>query len=337
MRSTARVLFTLLATACLATGARAQVVLQPRTAPPGRGRPAVTWKRLSPTLSPSPRAAFAMAYDPASARVVLFGGYDASNYLSETWTFDGTTWTQQAPALSPPPRAAASMAYDTVSGRLVLFGGFDGNGYLGDTWLWNGASGSWEAMTSAISAPAVTAPRLFTDPSSGRVTMIGGFDGRFYQGTTWQWTGSDWLDLAPANSPGGRSSASVAVDLSHDNVVLAGGLASINPFGTFLWDGLDWSRAFTDTQPPLVYDGGAAYDPQRQRVIVFGGGEGGTDINETWEWTGTDWAPLATGRAPAPREAFGMVYDVAVGHIIVFGGQKSETTLFDDTWELSTR
>ena len=50
-----------------------------------------------------------------------------------------------------------------------------------------------------------------------------------------------------------------------------------------------------------------------------------------------DWVPLATGRSPAAREAFGMVYDVAIGHIIVFGGQKNETTLFDDTWELSFR
>jgi len=122
----------------------------------------------------------------------------------------------------------------------VLFGGFDGNGYLGDTWLWNGANGSWENVASATSAPAVTSPRLFTDPASGRVTMFGGFDGRFYQATTWQ-------------------------------------------------------------------------------------------------WTGTDWTPVAAGRSPAAREAFGMVYDVALGHIIVFGGQKSETTLFDDTWELSSR
>ncbi len=337
MRSIVRVLSGLLTVACLASAARAQVVLQPRSAPPGRGRPAVAWKRLSPTVSPSPRAAFAMAYDPVSARVVLFGGYDETVYLNETWTFDGTTWTQQTPAVSPPPRAAGSMAYDQVSGRLVLFGGFDGNGYLGDTWLWNGANGSWENVASVTSAPAVTAPRLFTDPPSGRVTMFGGFDGRFYQATTWQWTGTDWIDLAPANAPGGRSSASVAVDLHNQQVVLSGGLTAINPFGTFLWDGLDWSRALTDTQPPLVYDGGAAYDPQRQHVILFGGGQGGTDINETWEWTGADWMPLATGHSPAAREAFGMVYDAAIGHIIVFGGQKSETTLFDDTWELSSR
>jgi len=70
-------------------------------------------------------------------------------------------------------------------------------------------------------------------------------------------------------------------------------------------------------------------------ALLFGGGEGGTDINQTWEWTGTDWVPVASGRSPAAREAFGMVYDPALGHIIVFGGQRNETTLFDDTWELS--
>ena len=340
MRSALRIPCALLIFACIAGTASAGSVFGTRTSggtPPGRGRPSVSWRRLFPTDSPSPRASFAMAYDPVSQRVVLFGGYDASTYLSETWTFDGSTWAQATPTLSPPPRAAASMAYDAVSGRLVLFGGFDGNGYLGDTWLWNGANASWASVPTAISAPAVTGPRLFTDPSTGHATMFGGFDGRFYQGTTWQWTGTDWSDLAPANAPGGRASASVAVDLHNNQVVLSGGLAAINPFGTFLWDGLDWSRALTDTQPPLVYDGGAAYDPQRQHVILFGGGEGGTDIDQTWEWTGTDWVPVASGRSPAAREAFGMVYDPALGHIIVFGGQRNETTLFDDTWELSSR
>jgi hypothetical protein len=56
MRSTTRVLSVLVTFAAVASAARAQVVLQPRTAPPGRGRPAVTWKRLSPTVSALARA-----------------------------------------------------------------------------------------------------------------------------------------------------------------------------------------------------------------------------------------------------------------------------------------
>src|SRR5690349_3629812 len=95
--------------------------------------PPPTWRRLSPAVSPSARAAHAIAHDPVSGNVVIFGGYNDTNYLAETWTFDGTTWTQATPLNSPSPRAAASLAYDAVAQALVLFGGFDGTGYLGDT------------------------------------------------------------------------------------------------------------------------------------------------------------------------------------------------------------
>jgi len=69
--------------------------------------PAASWKKLTPGVSPSARAAMAMAYDPVSQRVVLFGGYDDLIYLDETWTFDGATWRMETPPLSPPPRAPA--------------------------------------------------------------------------------------------------------------------------------------------------------------------------------------------------------------------------------------
>ncbi len=65
--------------------------------------PPPNWKKLLPGVSPSARAAHAMAYDPVSKKVVLFGGYDATSYLGDTWSFDGTTWTREMPQVSPPP------------------------------------------------------------------------------------------------------------------------------------------------------------------------------------------------------------------------------------------
>jgi hypothetical protein len=44
--------------------------------------PAITWLKLTPSTSPSPRAAMAMAYDGVSKKVILFGGYDATSYLN---------------------------------------------------------------------------------------------------------------------------------------------------------------------------------------------------------------------------------------------------------------
>ena len=147
------------------------------------------WIELSPTNSPPARSYLAMTYDPASGKVIMFGGDSGTTYLNDTWSFDGTTWTQIATQSAPPARAAAQMTYDSVTQKVVLFGGFNGT-YLGDTWLWDGSTLQWTQATPAHQPTAVTGPMLFPDPN-GRADLFGGFDGQFYQLTMWQWTGSD--------------------------------------------------------------------------------------------------------------------------------------------------
>src|ERR1051326_5430903 len=64
-----------------------------------------SWTQKSPANSPTPRAAYAMAYDAARGQVVLFGGQDALNhFVNDTWVWDGTTWAQKSPANSPKAR-----------------------------------------------------------------------------------------------------------------------------------------------------------------------------------------------------------------------------------------
>jgi hypothetical protein len=59
--------------------------------------PTSTWVQLTPSKKPSARNACVMVYDPVSQRVVLWGGYDGSHYLNDTWTFDGTKWKKSRP------------------------------------------------------------------------------------------------------------------------------------------------------------------------------------------------------------------------------------------------
>src|SRR6266487_5517423 len=91
-----------------------------------------------------------MTYDPTGAKVVMFGGFDRTGYLNDTWTFDGITWSRVATPVAPPRRAAAQMAYDASIQKVVLFGGYNGRNYLGDTWIWDGKISRWTQAIQRI-------------------------------------------------------------------------------------------------------------------------------------------------------------------------------------------
>ena len=91
----------------------------------------------------SPRGGVAIAYDPVGRKVVLFGGFNSTEYLNETWTFNGSTWTIETTSVAPWPRASAMLAYDVSTRKLALFGGFNNPEFLGDTWFWDGATSTW--------------------------------------------------------------------------------------------------------------------------------------------------------------------------------------------------
>jgi len=111
-----------------------------------------TWTRLSPRASPPvgslepPSGGWSMAYDPATATVLLFGGTtDKAPVvmpLDETWSWDGTTWTHLSLASSPPPSGGASMAYDPGMEAMLLVEQGYGNhiGQPSDTWTLTDAS-----------------------------------------------------------------------------------------------------------------------------------------------------------------------------------------------------
>ncbi len=294
---------------------------------------ATTWIQLFPAASPSVRSYPAMTYDPASNMVVLFGGFGGSGYLNDTWTFDGTTWTKVETASAPGPRTNAQMAYDRRARKVVLFGGYDGSHDLGDTWLWDSRTSTWTQATPAHSPAAVTGPMVFTD-LSGRVDEFGGFSGNLYEGTMWQWSGSDWRKLRLSELPFARSSSAVGVNYRARQIVLYGGLGDVNPINTWTYDGTTWTMESPANQPLTVYAASAAFEPNLNTVILFGGANGGIDQNSTWSWTGSNWEQVFTSQSPPKREGAGMVYDPALGHIILFGGQNHEVPM-NDTWELS--
>src|SRR5438093_5651976 len=214
-----------------------------------------TWTQKSPANGPLARAEFAMAYDAAHGQVVLFGGVDcASNFLGDTWVWDGTNWTQKFPATSPPARGSHVMAYDAARQRVVLFGGAVGFGFSGivaDTWEWDGVN--WAQKFPASSPSPRLQSAMAYDVAHQQVVLFGGSPGSpTGLADTWVWDGVNWTQKFPATSPPGRSGHALAYDTARGQTVLFGSSPDNNSFfnDTWAWDGTTWTQKFPATSPP---------------------------------------------------------------------------------------
>lgn len=143
-----------------------------------------TWVQLSPTTSPPARQGAAMAYDPATGQLILFGGR-SSGALNDTWNWTGSNWVLLTPTTSPSPRVGPSMAYDSSTGQLILFGGNSKAGLLNDTWNWTG--NTWTQLSPNTSPPARNFASMAYDPNSGHLILFGGASARGEFGDTWAW------------------------------------------------------------------------------------------------------------------------------------------------------
>ncbi|MEX0715370.1 MAG: kelch repeat-containing protein [Planctomycetaceae bacterium] len=90
------------------------------------------WKQLDLKVQPPPRALSPMAYDPATKKIVLFGGERLDMLYADTWVYDCATrtWEERQPAVSPSPRFAHALPHLPKSGKIVLLGGV---GYTSST------------------------------------------------------------------------------------------------------------------------------------------------------------------------------------------------------------
>lgn len=263
------------------------------------------WTQRFPSVSPTPRIAFAMGYDPVRQRVVVFGGltYHGGSFLGDTWEYDGQTWIQMGVAVAPTARAASELAFDYTRNELLMFGGENAPN---DTWIWNGQR--WLQLSPATAPSPRMHYAMASDPHNRQVMLFGGrsISGGF-NAETWLWTGSQWLQLAATASPPPASDMAFAFDSDRGRLILAGGFhASLNPLGgTWEWDGAGWQQRIdpapyaSGSDPVASWHG--AWDSARRRFVVFGGRNSsspevprfGSAHDETWEYQ-VPFAALAT-------------------------------------------
>jgi len=181
------------------------------------------------TSKPSGRGSPSMAFDSTRNVVVMFGGYDASGRLCDTWEWNGTAWSRKSDGSScgtgkPAGRSFAGMAFDASRGVTVLFGGNGASGaFLGDTWEWNGTTWSQKSTTGP------TARRehvLAYDPARARTVLFAGAVATgpgILEADTWEWNGTTWSSTTPSTKPDYRFGGSGAWDSTARRLVIYGG------------------------------------------------------------------------------------------------------------------
>ncbi|MCA8977785.1 MAG: hypothetical protein KDC98_23875 [Planctomycetes bacterium] len=243
-----------------------------------------TWMHRDAASQPSARNDAALAFDPASRQVLLFGGALPSPG-ADTWLWDGSNWLQAAPAVSPPARSAAAMAGDSTRGRVVLYGGQGSGGLLDDTWEWDGTN--WQQRSPSLVPPRRKNHAMSFDPQRNVTVLFGGGDYLLppVLGDHWQWNGSNWTAIVGVPLPPGRAGHGLVFDTATQTTLLVGGYYHLTfavPVGrndVWEWNGAQWTaRVITAPQPWPKRITPVAHDPATHRTLLFGG-EGGHD---TW-------------------------------------------------------
>lgn len=185
------------------------------------------WQQRVSVATPPGRFDFALAYDSARGRTVLFGGRSGlSGAMSDTWEWDGTNWLQLSTG-GPPARRSHAMAFDAARGKTVLFGGHRDissfTAQFGDTWEWNGSY--WVEFFGVAAPGARSEHRMVYDATRQRTILTGGrrvYGGSTTYDDTWEWNGSTWtnmLAVAPSSIHAGLTFDSV-----RQRTVLFGGI-----------------------------------------------------------------------------------------------------------------
>jgi hypothetical protein len=271
--------------------------------------------------SPVPDAVLGHPDDRVYARLVatdsdvyLFGGMEPVQNLNgirydDVWRYDtdsGRWWDLRTP-VGPAPRAGAALAYDAGSDLVVLFGGAVGG-------------------CDYPFCPDMIADTWVYDPTS-----------------------NTWEERSPASSPSPRHGHTMAYDAASDRVVLYGGDSGtqwLEDTWAYDADADEWTEVAAGEPPWRTALHATAYDPVRDRVVVWGGADRDGTLTWALDLEMGEWEQLDLDPAPVAAWDACMVWAPGSERLVVIGGEgyvteqiaegvtTTEIRLHDEVWAL---
>jgi N-acetylneuraminic acid mutarotase len=255
-----------------------------------------TWASLDTGGNPpAARALHSVVYLPDTGRLLMFGGYNGSVYLGDTWAYDivADSWTNLGPSGSvPEARDGHSLVYDSSNKKVYLFGGWNGAREFNDTWVYDPAANTWTELRPAGAVPAARdSQAMVFEPKTGKVFLFGGWSQTTDFGDTWIYdpAANTWTDADPAGEgPSSRALSQMACEASTGNVILFGGGTSGNVATADMWvydpAANTWAQIAPAGALPAARSGHAlAYDSGKG-LFLFGGADRGVFFNDVWTY-----------------------------------------------------
>jgi cysteine-rich repeat protein len=320
-----------------------------------------TWTNAA-TTGPPARDSSAMAFDPVTRSIMMFGGRTTatSSPITDHWQWTGTEWVNIAATL-PAARFGHAMVAVPERGRLVMFGGTVDDP---STWEWDGSQ--WLETPPFVPDPP-QAMAFAYDSLRGITVLFAQLTGAV---ETLRFDGTSWLvevfkqpqvsldgvamtfdelrgvsvmvtdgetftyDATSAWKPVGSAPSRIGAEMAFDGThsILFGGMNNGDDVSdTFAWDGQSWSQLAPAHHPPGRELAAIARDPIRGEAVLFGGLAGSDMLGDTWVWDGADWTERTPATAPSPRTGAKLAWNPSRRRLELFGGFAGRA--LDDVWE----
>jgi len=303
---------------------------------------------------PAERVNQGASYDPVLDRMLVFGGQSRGTFVLrndlKALRFGGNRhWSSVLPTGAPSERASHSQIYDPIRRRLLIFGGYsDSTRFLNDLWeLSLVGQPAWTQLHPAGGPPLGRWwHQAIYDPVRDRMIVLGGYNDQVTPNAlsdVWALSLSGtptWTQLPPLT---GRYGSTGVHDPVRDRTIVFSGIGAsgyLTDLRAYTGEGT-WAFLTPAAGPAPVARayGYSLYDPLRDRMILMGGRNGSTMLDDVWELVLTGaptWKQLSPDGTPRPpRTGSSPVYDPIRDRVVAFGGDDPNNSFNNDTWALT--